>query len=62
MPTLILQGEADRILPYHSTGARLPKLIKDSHFVVISGGPHAVIWTSAEQVNPAWLNFLKQGN
>lgn len=59
VPTLIIQGDADRILPYHSTGARLPKLIKDSRLVVISDGPHAINWTHADQVNPVLLDFLK---
>jgi non-heme chloroperoxidase len=59
VPTLIIQGDADRILPIHSTGARLPKLIKDSRLVVIPGGPHAINWTHAEQVNPVLVDFLK---
>lgn len=62
VPILIVQGDADRILPLHSTGARLPKLIKDSRLVVIPGGPHAIIWTHADQVNPALLDFLREGN
>ena len=62
VPTLIIQGDADRILPHESTGARLPQLIKDSRLVVIPGGPHAILWTHADQVNPALLTFLGQGN
>lgn len=60
VPTLIIQGDADHILPLESTGARLPKLIKNSRLVVIPGGPHAINWTHADQVNPALLDFLKQ--
>lgn len=60
VPTLIVQGDADRILPHYSTGARLPKLIKDSRLVVIPGGPHAINWTHADQVNPVLLDFLKE--
>lgn len=59
VPTLIIQGDADRILPYKSTGARLPQLIKNSRRVVIPGGPHAILWTHADYVNPALLNFLE---
>lgn len=62
VPILIIQGDADRILPHHSTGARLPKLIKDSRLVVIPGGPHAINWTHADWVNPALLDFLKAEN
>lgn len=59
VPTLIVQGDADRILPHESTGDRLPKLIKDSKLVVIPGGPHAINWTHSEQVNSALLDFLE---
>jgi non-heme chloroperoxidase len=59
VPTLIVHGDADRLLPLDSTAARLPKLIKDSRLVLISGGPHAINWTHADQVNPLLLDFLK---
>jgi non-heme chloroperoxidase len=49
---------ADRILPPPSTGNRLPGLIADMKHVVIPGGPHAIIWTHAEQVNAELLEFL----
>jgi non-heme chloroperoxidase len=39
VPILIIQGTDDRILPHKSTGARLPKLIKNSPLVVIPDGP-----------------------
>ncbi|MBG1245100.1 alpha/beta fold hydrolase [Nostoc sp. NZL] len=59
VPTLIIHGDSDRILPFESTAARLPKLIKDSRLVVIPGGPHAINWTHADQVNPVLLDFLE---
>jgi non-heme chloroperoxidase len=58
VPTLVVQGDADRILPPPSTGNRLPGLIADMKHVVIPGGPHAIIWTHAEQVNAELLQFL----
>jgi pimeloyl-ACP methyl ester carboxylesterase len=61
-PSVIIQGDADRILPIDSTGNRLPKLIKNSQLVVIPDGPHAINWTHAELVNPLLLDFLKSGN
>ncbi|MBN3879132.1 MULTISPECIES: alpha/beta fold hydrolase [unclassified Nostoc] len=60
VPTLIIHGDADRMLPLESTAARLPKLIKNSQLVVIPGGPHAINWTHADQVNPVLLDFLKE--
>jgi pimeloyl-ACP methyl ester carboxylesterase len=58
VPVLVVQGDADRILPYDRTGKRLPGLIKDMKLVVIDGGPHAIAWTHTDQVNRALLDFL----
>jgi non-heme chloroperoxidase len=60
VPTLIVQGDQDRIFPIHVTGRRLSTLIKDAQFVVIKGGPHAIHWTHAEEVNRAMLDFLRK--
>ncbi len=58
VPTLIVHGTADRILPYSATAARLPALIKGSKLVTIDGGPHNIGWTHGEEVNRALLDFL----
>jgi non-heme chloroperoxidase len=58
IPTLLVHGTADRILPYDNTAKRLPDLIKDLTFVTVDGGPHNVAWTHPEIVNPALLDFL----
>jgi non-heme chloroperoxidase len=58
VPVLLVHGDADRILPYPATAARLPGLIKDLTFVTVEGGPHNIAWTHPEIVNPALLEFL----
>ena len=58
VPMLVIDGNADRVLPYDKTGARLPALINDVRLVTIDGGPHAIAWTHADQVNRALLDFL----
>ncbi|MFJ1596216.1 alpha/beta fold hydrolase [Streptomyces sp. NPDC088261] len=58
VPTLLVHGTADRILPYDNTAKRLPPLIEDLTFVTVDGGPHNVAWTHPEIVNPALLDFL----
>jgi non-heme chloroperoxidase len=58
VPTLLIHGDADRILPYEATAARLPGLIKDLTFVTIEGGPHNIAWTHPDEVNSALLDFL----
>ena len=59
VPMLVLQGDADRVLPVDKTGLRLPGLLHDVQLVVIEGGPHAIPWTHAGQVNTALLDFLR---
>ncbi len=59
IPVLIVQGDADRILPYPNTGKRLPALVRNSELVVIEGGPHAIAWTHTDQVNQPLVSFLK---
>jgi non-heme chloroperoxidase len=61
VPTLVIQGEADRIVPINASGQRTAKLIKGARLVVIKDGPHAVIWTHADEVNAALVNFLGRG-
>jgi len=59
VPVLVIQGDADQVLPLAKTGQRLPALLKDAHLTVIDGGPHAIPWTHAAQVNTALLDFLR---
>jgi pimeloyl-ACP methyl ester carboxylesterase len=59
VPILVIQGDADQVLPLAKTGQRLPGLLKDSQLVVVEGGPHAIPWTHAAQVSTAMLDFLR---
>ena len=61
VPTLVLHGDADRILPINASGARTAKLIKGAKFAVVKDGPHAITWTHAGEVNRELLNFLGAG-
>jgi len=58
VPTLVIQGDADRILPIAATGLRTTKLIKGARQLIVNDGPHAVTWTHAEEVNDGLLRFL----
>jgi len=57
VPTLIIQGDADRILPVDATGRRLHEAIKGSRYAEIKDGPHGIIWTHSEEVNRELLAF-----
>jgi non-heme chloroperoxidase len=59
VPTLLIHGNADRILPYDATAKRLPGLIKDLKFVTVDGGPHNIAWTHSDEVNRALLEFVR---
>jgi non-heme chloroperoxidase len=58
VPTLILHGDADRILPAEATSKRQAKMIKNARSVELKGGPHGVLWTHAEQINSELVKFL----
>ena len=58
VPTLILHGDADRILPPDATSRRQAKMIKNCTLVELAGGPHGVLWTHAEQINTEMVRFL----
>ncbi|MGB8771925.1 MAG: alpha/beta hydrolase [Candidatus Korobacteraceae bacterium] len=58
VPTLVIQGDADRILPITASGLRTARLIKGARLVVVKDGPHCITWTHADEVNAELLNFL----
>jgi non-heme chloroperoxidase len=58
VPTLVVHGTEDRILPFAATAARLPELIDDVRLVAVDGGPHNIAWTHPDEVNKAFMDFL----
>ncbi len=58
VPTLLLHGDADRILPPDATSRRQAKMLSHARSVELPGGPHGVLWTHAEQVNKELVAFL----
>jgi non-heme chloroperoxidase len=61
VPTLVLHGTEDRILPYESTAGRLSELIDDVKVIPVEQGPHNIGWTHSEVVNPLLLAFVENG-
>ncbi|MBZ5579349.1 MAG: alpha/beta hydrolase [Acidobacteriia bacterium] len=61
VPTLVIHGEADRIVPIHAAGRRTAKIVQGARLVAIPDGPHAVTWTHADEVNAALVEFLGKG-
>jgi non-heme chloroperoxidase len=58
VPTLVMHGTDDRILPFVATTARLRDLIADVTIVPVEGGPHNIGWTHPDEVNETLLGFL----
>jgi len=58
VPTLILHGTADNILPIDATGRRFHDLLPKATYVEVDGAPHGLLWTHAAEVNEALLAFL----
>lgn len=58
VPTLVIHGDADRIVPISAAGLRTAKLVNGAELVVIKDGPHNIAWTHAEELNDALGKFL----
>ena len=58
VPTLIIHGDSDAIVPFEVSGKRSAESITDSDLVVIEGGPHGINASHAEEFNQALLAFL----
>ena len=58
VPTLVIHGDADRILPIGASGDRTAKLVKGARLVVVKDGPHCITWTHADIVNRELVSFL----
>ena len=58
VPTLIIHGDSDRIVPIEASGQRTAKLVKGARLVVVKGGPHCITWTHAEEVTSELMSFL----
>ncbi|MDE1827155.1 MAG: alpha/beta hydrolase [Thaumarchaeota archaeon] len=59
VPTLVIHGDVDRIVPLSASGAKTAKSVKEARLVVVKDGPHCISWTHADEVNSALLDFLK---
>src|SRR5579863_4555063 len=61
VPTLVIHGDADRIVPISASGLRTAKLVKGARLLVVKDGPHCITWTHADEVNRELVNFLGEG-
>jgi len=60
VPTLVVHGDSDAVVPFEVSGKRTHETIAGSELVVIEGGPHGLNATHASQFNAALLEFLSK--
>ncbi|MFE3997407.1 alpha/beta fold hydrolase [Nocardioides sp. YIM B13467] len=59
-PTLILHGTKDNILPIDATARRFHQAVPDADYIEVEGAPHGLLWTHADEVNAALMEFLRR--
>lgn len=59
VPTLIIHGDADQIVPIGSAALRSSKLVKNATLKIYPGAPHGLADTHKDQLNADLLAFLK---
>ena len=58
VPTLVVHGTADGIVPFEGSGKRTHEAIPHSRLALIPGGPHGINLSHADAFNAALLEFL----
>ncbi|MDP3701856.1 MAG: alpha/beta hydrolase [Hylemonella sp.] len=59
VPTLVIHGEADAIVPIEGSGQRTHRAVPHSQLVKLSGAPHGLNVSHAQAFNEALLSFLR---
>jgi non-heme chloroperoxidase len=59
VPTLILHGDDDQVVPIGASALRSHKIVKNAKLVVYPGAPHGLTETHKEKLNADLLAFLK---
>ena len=62
VPTLIVHGDDDQIVPIDAAGRASAKLVENSYLIVYPGAPHGLTDTHKDRLNTDLLAFLKAGD
>ncbi|PZO90319.1 MAG: alpha/beta hydrolase [Sphingomonas sanxanigenens] len=60
VPTLILHGDDDQVVPYEDAGVLSAKLVKGAELKIYKGFPHGMLTTHADVINPDLLAFIRK--
>ena len=58
VPTLVIHGDSDGIVPFEVSGKRSAELIKGAQLALIKGGPHGINASHAEEFNRVLVEYL----
>ena len=58
IPTLVIHGDADEIVPFEGSGARTHQTLANSRLHVVEGGPHGINVSHPDEFNRALLDFI----
>jgi pimeloyl-ACP methyl ester carboxylesterase len=58
VPTLVIHGDADAIVPFEASGQRTHRAVPHSQLVLVKGAPHGLNLSHAKAFNAALLSFL----
>ena len=59
VPTLVIHGDSDRIVPAEASGKRMNQFVKQAQIHIVKDAPHGLLWTHATHVNKMLLEFLR---
>jgi non-heme chloroperoxidase len=59
VPTLVVHGDDDQIVPIGAAALRSSKLVKNATLKIYAGAPHGLAYTHKDQLNTDLLAFLK---
>jgi non-heme chloroperoxidase len=59
VPVLLMNGEADQVVPFHTSGPRAVELVQNGTLKTYPGFPHGMPTTHADTINADLLAFIK---
>lgn len=59
VPTLVIHGDDDQIVPIDAAGRSSAKIVKDAKLIVYPGAPHGITDTHKDKLNADLLEFIK---
>jgi non-heme chloroperoxidase len=60
VPTLVIHGDDDQIVPIDASGRASAAPIKGARLIVYKGAPHGITDTNKDQLNQDLLDFLRE--